>query len=104
MSVRKLMTIVSLCWLSLTSGACFAARSEQATVAPSPSPSPSLTEPDQIIEVGVLATRGKLSARQRWQPTMDWLSERIPGKHFVLKPFNLEEMAEAVKDVNVDFV
>ncbi|PMM05460.1 histidine kinase [Vibrio kanaloae] len=104
MSVRKLMTIVSLCWLSLTSGACFAARSEQAIVAPSPSPSPSLTEPDQIIEVGVLATRGKLSARQRWQPTMDWLSERIPGKHFVLKPFNLEEMAEAVKDVNVDFV
>ena len=35
---------------------------------------------------------------------MDWLSERIPGKHFVLKPFNLEEMAEAVKKVEVDFV
>ncbi|MCZ8489215.1 hypothetical protein O9992_24910 [Vibrio lentus] len=35
---------------------------------------------------------------------MDWLSERIPGKHFVLKPFNLEEINEAVKGVTVDFV
>ncbi|WP_286303246.1 sensor histidine kinase [Vibrio apostichopi] len=102
MTVRKLMTIVSLCWLSLTAGACFAAQSEQAIAAPSPKQN--TNEPDQIIEVGVLATRGKLSAQQRWQPTMDWLSERIAGKHFVLKPFNLEEMAEAVKGVTVDFV
>ncbi|MEG3219272.1 PhnD/SsuA/transferrin family substrate-binding protein [Vibrio gigantis] len=98
MTVRKLMTIVSLCWLSLTTGACFAAQSEQAIA------TANITEPDQIIEVGVLATRGKLSAQQRWQPTMDWLSERIAGKQFVLKPFNLEEMAEAVKGVTVDFV
>ncbi|OBS99446.1 histidine kinase [Vibrio tasmaniensis] len=102
MTVRNLMTVVSLCWLSLTAGVCLAAQSEQVIAAPSSSPN--ITEPDQIIEVGVLATRGKLSAQQRWQPTMDWLSERIPGKHFVLKPFNLEEMAEAVKGVTVDFV
>ncbi|WP_394141760.1 PhnD/SsuA/transferrin family substrate-binding protein [Vibrio chagasii] len=104
MTVRKLMTVVSLCWLSLTAGVCVAAQSEQAIAAPSTSTSQNAGETDQIIEVGVLATRGKLSAQQRWQPTMDWLSERIPGKHFVLKPFNLEEMAEAVKDVTVDFV
>ncbi len=77
---------------------CLAAQTEQEIT------TTSTVESEQVIEVGVLAIRGKLSAQQRWQPTMDWLSERIPGKHFVLKPFNLEEMADAVKGVEVDFV
>ncbi len=77
---------------------CLAAQAEQETT------TSNTVELEQVIEVGVLAIRGKLSAQQRWQPTMDWLSERIPGKHFVLKPFNLEEMADAVKGVEVDFV
>ncbi|WP_048614578.1 sensor histidine kinase [Vibrio coralliirubri] len=98
MTVRNLISIVSLCWLSLTAGMCLAAQTEQEITATS------TVESELVIEVGVLAIRGKLSAQQRWQPTMDWLSERIPGKHFVLKPFNLEEMADAVKGVEVDFV
>nr|WP_282449645.1 sensor histidine kinase [Vibrio sp. 1CM2L] len=77
---------------------CLAAQTEQEIT------TTNIVESEQVIEVGVLAIRGKLSAQQRWQPTMDWLSERIPGKHFVLKPFNLEEMADAVKGVEVDFV
>jgi len=77
---------------------CLAAQTEQEIT------TTGTVESEQVIEVGVLAIRGKLSAQQRWQPTMDWLSERIPGKHFVLKPFNLEEMADAVKGVEVDFV
>ncbi|WP_240700377.1 sensor histidine kinase [Vibrio sp. F13] len=87
-----------MCWLSLSAGICFAAQTEPVLVATN------TIESNQTIEVGVLAIRGKLAAQQRWQPTMDWLSERTPGKHFVLKPFNLEEMAEAVKKVEVDFV
>ncbi|WP_048609832.1 sensor histidine kinase [Vibrio coralliirubri] len=98
MTVRNLISIVSLCWLSLTAGMCLAAQTEQEIT------TTNIVESEQVIEVGVLAIRGKLSAQQRWQPTMDWLSERIPGKHFVLKPFNLEEMADAVKGVEVDFV
>ncbi|WP_333912173.1 sensor histidine kinase [Vibrio coralliirubri] len=98
MTVRNLISIVSLCWLSLTAGMCLAAQTEQETT------TTSTVKSEQVIEVGVLAIRGKLSAQQRWQPTMDWLSDRIPGKHFVLKPFNLEEMADAVKGVEVDFV
>ncbi|MFM2607042.1 PhnD/SsuA/transferrin family substrate-binding protein [Vibrio chagasii] len=98
MTVRNFITFISACWLSLSAGMCFAAQTEPVSVATS------TIESDQTIEVGVLAIRGKLAAQQRWQPTMDWLSERIPGKHFVLKPFNLEEMAEAVKKVEVDFV
>ncbi|WP_065675806.1 sensor histidine kinase [Vibrio celticus] len=98
MTVRNLISIISLCWLSLTAGMCLAAQTDQEVT------TTSTVESEQVIEVGVLAIRGKLSAQQRWQPTMDWLSERIPGKHFVLKPFNLEEMADAVKGVEVDFV
>lgn len=98
MTVRNFTTFISTCWLSLSAGICFAAQTEPVSVATN------TIESDQTIEVGVLAIRGKLAAQQRWQPTMDWLSERIPGKHFVLKPFNLEEMAEAVKKVEVDFV
>lgn len=98
MTVRNFITFISTCWLSLSAGICFAAQTEPVSVATN------TIESNQTIEVGVLAIRGKLAAQQRWQPTMDWLSERIPGKHFVLKPFNLEEMAEAVKKVEVDFV
>nr|WP_246856100.1 sensor histidine kinase [Vibrio crassostreae] len=97
-TARNLITFISICWLSLSVGVCVAGQTEPVSVATN------TIEPDQTIEVGVLAIRGKLAAQQRWQPTMDWLSERISGKHFVLKPFNLEEMAEAVKDVTVDFV
>ena len=98
MTARNLITLISTCCLSLSAGICVAAQTEPISVAAN------TIESDQTIEVGVLAIRGKLAAQQRWQPTMDWLSERIPGKHFVLKPFNLEEMAEAVKKVEVDFV
>ncbi|KAA8681176.1 sensor histidine kinase [Vibrio gigantis] len=98
MTDRNLITFISTCWLSLSAGICVAAQTEPVSVATN------TIESDQTIEVGVLAIRGKLAAQQRWQPTMDWLSERILGKHFVLKPFNLEEMAEAVKKVEVDFV
>ncbi|MEC7309379.1 sensor histidine kinase [Vibrio gigantis] len=98
MTARNLITFISTCWLSLSAGICVAAQTEPVSVATS------TTESEQTIEVGVLAIRGKLAAQQRWQPTMNWLSERIAGKHFVLKPFNLEEMAEAVKKVEVDFV
>ena len=98
MTARNLITFISTCWLSLSAGNCVAAQTEPVSVAIN------TIESEQTIEVGVLAIRGKLAAQQRWQPTMDWLSERILGKHFVLKPFNLEEMAEAVKKVEVDFV
>jgi len=98
MTARNLITLISTCCLSLSAGICVAAQTEPISVAAN------TIESDQTIEVGVLAIRGKLAAQQRWQSTMDWLSERIPGKHFVLKPFNLEEMAEAVKKVEVDFV
>ena len=56
------------------------------------------------VDVGVLATRGGAEAQNRWQPTMDWLSERVPNTHFVLHPFTLQQMEQAVENQTVDFV
>lgn len=58
----------------------------------------------QNVDVGVLATRGALEANHRWQPTMDWLSLNIPDTVFVLHPFTLSEMEQAVENKIVDFV
>ena len=58
----------------------------------------------RIVEVGVLAIRGNLYAQRRWQPTMDWLTSQIPDTKFVLRPFNLNGMALAVKELQVDFI
>ncbi len=78
-------------------GACLAAQSEHVIA------TANITEPDQIIEVGVLATRGKLGTAAL-AANNGLVVRCIAGKQFVLKPFNLEEMAEAVKGVTVDFV
>lgn len=58
----------------------------------------------QSIDVGVLATRGASEANHRWQPTMDWLSLHIPDSVFVLHPFTLTQMEQAVENKTVDFV
>jgi len=58
----------------------------------------------QTIDVGVLATRGASEANHRWQPTMDWLSQHIPDTTFVLYPFTLAQMEQAVENKTVDFV
>ncbi|MEJ2765102.1 PhnD/SsuA/transferrin family substrate-binding protein [Photobacterium sp. MCCC 1A19761] len=60
--------------------------------------------PLTVVEVGVLATRGAQAARQRWQPTMAWLSAQIPHTRFVIHPFDLEAMEQAVKLGMIDFV
>jgi two-component system sensor histidine kinase TtrS len=58
----------------------------------------------QTVDVGVLATRGEAEAHDRWQPTMDWLSQQIPDTTFVLYPFTLSQMEKAVENQTVDFV
>ncbi|PKH07576.1 sensor histidine kinase [Moritella sp. Urea-trap-13] len=56
------------------------------------------------VDVGVLATRGVLEAKQRWQPTLLWLQSQIPNSEFRLHPFTLAEMETAVKQQSVDVV
>lgn len=58
----------------------------------------------QLVHVGVLAIRGSMDAQIRWQPTLDWLSQRIPGVTFELHPHELRGMVEAVEKEQLDFV
>ncbi|MGF1695356.1 sensor histidine kinase [Vibrio lamellibrachiae] len=63
-----------------------------------------ITRRKTVVNVGVLAIRGRLYAEHRWQPTMDWLTHQVPNTHFELMPLTLKEMAEAVKTRQVDFI
>ncbi|PKG57759.1 sensor histidine kinase [Shewanella sp. GutDb-MelDb] len=56
------------------------------------------------VDIGVLATRGHLYTKQRWQPTIDWLNLQIPEVNFVLHPLDLDTMANAVSQQTMDFV
>lgn len=56
------------------------------------------------VDIGVLAIRGNLYAKQRWQPTMDWLNQQIPDSDFILHPLDLESMATAVQNQSMDFI
>lgn len=58
----------------------------------------------QSVDVGVLATRGSYVAQLRWQPTLDWLAQRIPNTRFVLHPLTLDEMRTAVIQGKIDFI
>ncbi|MFP4272175.1 MAG: EAL domain-containing protein [Halothiobacillaceae bacterium] len=59
---------------------------------------------DRPMIVAVLAYRSIESTLARWQPLVDYLSEQVPGHEFVLEALHLEEMAEAVRRREVDFL
>lgn len=97
--LRSAVWMVLVLSLLVMSAAC---RSE--TPDPAVDPHAAHQAPPTVVEVGVLATRGAQSARQRWQPTMSWLASQIPNTRFVVHPFDLAAMAQAVKQGTIDFV
>lgn len=56
------------------------------------------------VRIAVLAIRGDEDARQRWAPSVDYLTRRIDGYEFVLIPHDLDSIAGAVRQGEVDFV
>jgi len=52
----------------------------------------------------VLSFRGAEKGLQRWQPTLDYLTEQIPGTRFNILPMTLTELDHAVMQQNIDFV
>ena len=69
------------------------------------SPDPSRPEqPPASIRIGVLAHKGRDTCKKMWQPTMDYLSERLPGSRFELAPLQFEEIEPAVKNQSIDFL
>lgn len=57
------------------------------------------------IKIGLRAHRGAEMALKRWQPTADYLNEKIPEHHFVLIPFEINSVLnQAVSRNEFDFV
>ncbi|MDA1378892.1 PhnD/SsuA/transferrin family substrate-binding protein [Plesiomonas shigelloides subsp. oncorhynchi] len=96
--MKKMQKTIRL-WIVFISILFNAAYAEPQTQA---STSHTLTKPQ--VDIGVLAIRGHLYAKQRWQPTIDWLNQQIPDSHFVLHYLDLDGMANAVENQSMDFV
>ncbi|GLP97060.1 phosphate/phosphite/phosphonate ABC transporter substrate-binding protein [Paraferrimonas sedimenticola] len=58
----------------------------------------------QTLKVAVLANWGEVRVKQRWQPTMDYLSEQIPEYRFEVVPLSFEAMAKQLQAKQVQFV
>ncbi|WP_455222246.1 PhnD/SsuA/transferrin family substrate-binding protein [Kaarinaea lacus] len=57
------------------------------------------------IKIGLRAYRGADIALKRWQPTADYLNEKIPEHHFVLIPYEINSVLnQAVSRGEFDFV
>ncbi|WP_051088206.1 PhnD/SsuA/transferrin family substrate-binding protein [Arhodomonas aquaeolei] len=56
------------------------------------------------LTVGVLAYRGEGRALERWTPTMDYLRDALPGRRFQIHPLDLDGMARALDDGDLDFL
>jgi len=57
-----------------------------------------------VIKIGVLANRGDEKCRQMWDPTADYLSNKLPGYAFEIVPLSFDTISSAVKNEEVDFL
>ncbi len=64
----------------------------------------SAAEATEPVRIGVLAKRGVERCLEKWTPTADYLSERIPGKRFIIVPLEHDEVYEVVQSGSLDFV
>ena len=58
----------------------------------------------KTIQVGVMAIRGVAQTKQKWQPTIDYLSHNIPGYNFQLVPLRFDNIEQLIANKQVDFV
>jgi PAS domain S-box-containing protein len=57
------------------------------------------------IKIGLRAYQGAETALKQWQPTTDYLNEKIPEHHFVLIPYEINSVLnQAVSRAAFDFV
>ncbi len=61
-------------------------------------------DPDNTLQIGVLAFRSKEATLQRWQPTADYLSSHCTNFEFEILPLNYPELEQAVASQSIDFV
>ena len=58
----------------------------------------------KVIKVGVMAIRGVEKTKKKWQPTIDYLTQQIPGYKFQLVPLQFDNIEELISNKQVDFV
>jgi two-component system, LuxR family, sensor histidine kinase TtrS len=58
----------------------------------------------QTISIGVLARSGEKFNIQKWQPTADYLSRKIPGYQFTIVPLGFKEVHDATEQDKIDFL
>ena len=56
------------------------------------------------VKIGVLANRGIVRCLEKWSPTAEYLTDKIPGRNFVIVPVDSEGILSFVEHGIVDFV
>ena len=59
---------------------------------------------DDKVKIGVLAIRGTQRCLEKWSPTAEYLSARIPDRTFVIIPLDHEQIYPSVEKREVDFI
>ncbi len=62
------------------------------------------TQVNNVIQIGVMSFRSPEITRAVWQPTAEYLNQRIPSHHFTIQPMNFDHMFAAISNHKVDFV
>jgi len=59
---------------------------------------------DRQVRIGVLAKRGIVRCMEKWSPTAEYLTDKIPGRNFVIVPIDFDGFFSFVEHGIVDFV
>lgn len=59
---------------------------------------------DEFIKIGVLSHRGDQFTLNAWNPTAHYLTAKLPAYDFEIVPLDFDEIDEAVRDSDVDFI
>ena len=59
---------------------------------------------DRDVRIGVLAKRGIVRCMEKWSPTAEYITDKIPGRNFVIVPIDSDGIFSFVEHGIVDFV
>lgn len=59
---------------------------------------------DSFIKIGVLSHRGDAFTFKAWNPTADYLTNKLPSYDFEIIPLDFDEVDDAVNNNEVDFI
>ncbi|MEL6927269.1 MAG: PhnD/SsuA/transferrin family substrate-binding protein [Cyanobacteria bacterium J06600_6] len=66
-------------------------------------PAKSAAQEDVVVKVGVLSKEDPKRTIAQWQPTLDYLSQTVPGHSFEIVTAGFDEMRRIAKNDEVDF-